>query len=52
MAGRSVLPIERCGRRIAVRLRALGYAVNYREFSGGHVVPADMVETAFRHFLA
>jgi len=48
----SVLPIERCGRRIAVRLRALGYAVNYREFSGGHIVPADMVETAFRRFLA
>ena len=47
-----VLPIERCGRRIAVRLRALGYAVNYREFSGGHIVPADMVETAFRRFLA
>ena len=34
-----VLPIERCGRRIAVRLRSLGYAVDYREFSGGHVVP-------------
>jgi len=47
-----VLPIERCGRRIAVRLRSLGYAVDYREFSGGHVVPADMVEAAFRRFLA
>jgi phospholipase/carboxylesterase len=47
-----VLPIERCGRRIAVRLRSLGYAVDYREFVGGHVVPADMVETAFRGFLA
>jgi phospholipase/carboxylesterase len=47
-----VLPIERCGRRIAVRLRALGYDVQYREFVGGHVVPADMVEAAFRRFLA
>ena len=47
-----VLPIERCGRRIAVRLRSLGYAVDYREFSGGHVVPADMVEAAFLRFLA
>ena len=47
-----VLPIERCGRRIAVRLRALGYAVDYREFIGGHIVPADMVEAAFRGFLA
>ncbi|MGE3282762.1 MAG: alpha/beta hydrolase [Alphaproteobacteria bacterium] len=47
-----VLPIERCGRRIAVRLRALGYDIDYREFVGGHVVPMDMVEAAFRRFLA
>lgn len=47
-----VLPIERCGRRIAVRLRALGHAVAYREFAGGHVVPADMVEAAFQRFVA
>lgn len=47
-----VLPIERCGRRIAVRLRALGYDVDYREFVGGHVVPTEMVGTAFRRFLA
>jgi phospholipase/carboxylesterase len=46
-----VLPIERCGRRIAVRLRALGYAVDYREFVGGHVVPTEMIEAAFRRFL-
>jgi phospholipase/carboxylesterase len=47
-----VLPIERCGRRIAVRLRSLGYDIDYREFVGGHVVPTDMVEAAFRRFLA
>jgi phospholipase/carboxylesterase len=47
-----VLPIERCGRRIAVRLRALGYDVVYREFGGGHVAPADIVAAAFRRFLA
>jgi predicted esterase len=47
-----VLPIERCGRRIAVRLRSLGYDVEYREFAGGHVVPTAMVEAAFRRFLA
>ena len=46
-----VLPIERCGRRIAVRLRSLGYNVDYREFAGGHVVPTEMVETAFRRLL-
>jgi predicted esterase len=47
-----VLPIERCGRRIAVRLRSLSYDIDYREFAGGHVVPTDMVEAAFRRFLA
>jgi len=47
-----VLPIERCGRRIAVRLRSLGYDIDYREFAGGHVVPTEMVEAAFRRFLA
>jgi phospholipase/carboxylesterase len=47
-----VLPIEGCGRRIAVRLRARGHAVAYREFAGGHVVPPDMVGAAFRRFLA
>ena len=47
-----VLPIERCGRRIAVRLRAAGHAVVYHEFAGGHVAPPDMVEAAFRRFLA
>jgi phospholipase/carboxylesterase len=47
-----VLPIERCGRRIAVRLRSLGYDIDYREFAGGHIVPAEMAEAAFRRFLA
>ena len=47
-----MLPIERCGRRIAVRLRSLGYDIDYREFAGGHVVPTDMVEAAFQRFLA
>ncbi len=47
-----VLPIEGCGRRIAVRLRALGHTVDYREFAGGHIVPPGMVEAAFRRLLA
>jgi phospholipase/carboxylesterase len=46
-----VLPIERCGRRIAGELRRAGYDVDYREFSGGHVAPPDMIATAFRRFL-
>ena len=34
-----VLPIDGCGRRIVAQLRAEGYAVEYREFDGGHAVP-------------
>ena len=34
-----VLPIERCGRRIAVRLRSLGYAVDYQEFAAATSSP-------------
>lgn len=35
-----VLPIDRCSRRIVPALEAAGYEVTYREFEGGHVVPA------------
>ena len=46
-----VLPIDRCGRRIEALLTHAGYEVDYREFAGGHGVPAAMVEAAFRRFL-
>lgn len=42
----SVLPIERCSRRIVPRLREAGYEVQYEEFDGGHLVPADIAEQA------
>jgi phospholipase/carboxylesterase len=41
-----ILPVERCSRRIEAQLRAAGYRVDYREFSGGHIVP-DTIATAF-----
>lgn len=44
----TVLPIERCGRRIAARLRVEGYPLDYREFAGGHTVPADLATAAVR----
>lgn len=41
-----VLSIDRCSRAIVPRLRSAGYAVEYREFAGGHTVPEPMVEAA------
>jgi phospholipase/carboxylesterase len=41
-----VLPIEACSRRLVPRLRRAGYAVQYEEFEGGHVVPAEATRTA------
>ncbi|HEX8305066.1 MAG TPA: PHB depolymerase family esterase [Jatrophihabitans sp.] len=42
----TVLPIDRCSRRIVPLLRADGYQVDYREFAGGHTVPADLATAA------
>ena len=41
-----VLPIDRCSRRLVPRLRHAGYDVDYHEFDGGHVVPAELAEQA------
>jgi predicted esterase len=41
-----VLPIDRCGRRLAKLLRATGHVVHYLEFDGGHEVPPGVVEAA------
>ena len=46
-----VLPIERCSRRIVPQLRRAGYRVEYREFDGGHSVPADVARDAIGWFL-
>jgi len=37
-----ILPIDRCGRRIASSLKARGYDVTFREFEGDHEIPADV----------
>jgi phospholipase/carboxylesterase len=42
----AVLPIDRCSRRLVPRLRRAGYEVRYREFPGGHEVPAEFAEEA------
>jgi predicted esterase len=37
-----ILPIDRCGRRIAGELRGKGYDVTFREFDGDHEIPKDV----------
>lgn len=37
-----ILPINRCGRRIAGDLKARGYDVTFREFDGNHEIPANI----------
>ncbi|GIH16279.1 alpha/beta hydrolase [Rugosimonospora africana] len=44
--GDSVLPIDRCSRRIVPWLRTLEYGVTYDEFTGGHEVPESIVTSA------
>jgi phospholipase/carboxylesterase len=46
-----VLPVERCGRRVARELAGDGYDVTYEEFGGGHVVPPDEVTAALAWWL-
>ncbi|MBP0494986.1 alpha/beta hydrolase [Pararoseomonas indoligenes] len=41
-----VLPIDRCSRRLVPVLQRGGYDVRYREFPGGHYVPAGIAEEA------
>jgi phospholipase/carboxylesterase len=42
----AVLPIGRTSRRGVPRLRAAGYRVHYREFTGGHEAPPRIVREA------
>lgn len=42
----TVLPIDRCSRRIVPRLRSDGYDVDYREFDGAHEVPPGLAAAA------
>jgi phospholipase/carboxylesterase len=46
-----VLPVERCGRRVARQLTGAGYDVTYDEFDGGHVVTPGLVTAALETWL-
>ncbi|HYO84665.1 MAG TPA: phospholipase [Bryobacteraceae bacterium] len=48
----AVLPIDHCSRRLVPRLRAAGYEVDYREFDGPHMVPAELATTAVEQLVA
>ena len=39
----NMLPIDRCGRRVANDLKQRGYAVTFREFQGRHEIPSDVM---------
>ena len=43
-----ILPIDRCGRRIAADLKTRGYQVTFREFAGDHEIPADVMREGLR----
>ena len=47
----TVLPIDRCSRKIVPRLERAGYAVHYREFWGPHMVPRSIARNAAEWFL-
>ena len=48
----TVLPVDRCGRRVARTLRDAGYDVRYEEFDGGHVLPPALVAAGFDWWLS
>jgi len=47
-----VLPIDRCSRSILPQLLDTGYEVRYREFPGGHTIPAEVVTESVYWWLA
>lgn len=46
----TVLPIDRCSRRIVPQLEREHYDVHYREFDGPHTIPIDIVQDAWEWF--
>lgn len=43
-----ILPIDRCGRRLASGLTANGYDVTFREFDGDHEIPEPVAREAMQ----
>ncbi len=47
----TVLPVDRCGRRVVALLQGQGHDVHYEEFDGGHVVRPDHLVSALAWWL-
>ena len=47
-----ILPIDRTSRRVVPALRRAGYDILYREFAGGHAVPATLAREAVAWLLS
>jgi predicted esterase len=47
----TVLPVDRCGRRVVALLERQARPVHYEEFDGGHVVRPDHLDAALRWWL-
>jgi phospholipase/carboxylesterase len=47
----TVLPVDRCGRRVVRLLGDAGYQVHYEEFAGPHAVPPGFVDAALAWWL-
>jgi phospholipase/carboxylesterase len=47
----TVLPIDRCSRRLVPHLQQLGYDIRYREFAGAHTVPPAIAQEALNWFM-
>ncbi|MBD1909405.1 phospholipase [Leptolyngbya sp. FACHB-16] len=48
----TVLPIDRCSRRIVPQLQQSGYDVRYQEFDGPHTVPTAIAQESMTWFMA
>lgn len=47
-----ILPIDRCGRRIAASLLSRGYDVTFREFDGDHEIPPSIAREGLKWMTA
>lgn len=47
----TILPINRCSRKIVPELQQTDYQVSYREFEEGHIIPDEVAKEALNWFI-